>query len=86
MDHTCRRRVLIGALALASSGLLVWYGITLHRSQPARIARIGVLAHAVAPTVFTDGLRQGLAELGYMEGENIGVEWRFSGGDNSRPS
>jgi putative ABC transport system substrate-binding protein len=42
------------------------------------VARVGFLANAAVPTVFSEGFRRGLAELGYVEGENIEVEWRFA--------
>ena len=41
--------------------------------QPKKIARIGVLSGAPASAMFTsvESLRQGLRELGYVEGQNI---------------
>lgn len=46
--------------------------------QPQRIPRIGVLMPAV--TSMEEGLRQGLHELGYIEGKNIIIDWRRSAG------
>ena len=46
--------------------------------QPPRIPRIGVLMPPV--TSMEEGLRQGLHELGYIEGKNIVIDWRRSTG------
>ena len=46
----------------------------------ARRSRIGVLANQDNP--MWQGFRQGLRDLGYFEGDNATVEWRWSG---SRP-
>ena len=50
--------------------------------QPAKIPRIGLLmAASPATTVpFTDAFRQGLRDLGYVEGKNIALEFRWAKG------
>jgi len=40
------------------------------------IPRIGV----VAQLAYEQGLREGLTKLGYVEGKNIAIDWRRSGG------
>jgi putative tryptophan/tyrosine transport system substrate-binding protein len=47
---------------------------------PKRIPRIAILSNARAggPWVAIDGLRQGLRDLGYIEGQNIIIEYRFT--------
>jgi ABC-type uncharacterized transport system substrate-binding protein len=47
--------------------------------QQGRTPRIAVLLGRV-PGPFSEGLRQGLRELGYTEGRNIFVEWRSTEG------
>jgi len=47
--------------------------------QQGRTPRIGVLLGRL-PGPFSEGLRQGLRELGYTEGRNIFVEWRSTEG------
>lgn len=47
--------------------------------QPTKIPRVGVLGtSATVPAL--PGLRQGLRDLGYVEGENIIIEYRFNEG------
>src|SRR5712692_5061681 len=48
--------------------------------QPARIARVGFLAPQGRSLPLFDAFRQGLAELGYVEGRNVVIEPRFSEG------
>ena len=46
--------------------------------QPTKVPRIGFLA-AISPAAISariEAFRQGLNELGYIEGKNIVVEWR----------
>ena len=47
--------------------------------QPTKIARIGYLnpGDPVSRTYRTEAFRQGLKELGYIEGKNIIIEYRF---------
>src|SRR5262247_1912984 len=62
--------VLVALLALCSSA----------SAQPAKIPRIGVLAGSSSsgesPRV--EAFRQGLRELGYVEGKNIAIEYRYA--------
>jgi len=54
--------------------------------QPAKIPHIGILT-TFSPSVISariDGFRQGLRELGYVEGKNIVIEWRSADGNNDR--
>jgi len=57
-------------------------GVAQERTKP---YRIGVLSPAERTTtrVF-DGLRQGLRERGYIDGQNIIIEYRLTAGDFSR--
>src|SRR5262249_54736167 len=56
--------------------------------QPAKIPRIGYLSNADAATdsARAGGLRLALRELGYIEGQNIAIEYRFAEGKVDRAS
>jgi putative ABC transport system substrate-binding protein len=57
-----------------------------HAQQPKRIATIGYLtasSHATALSN-TRAFRDGLRQLGYIEGKNIVVEWRYADGQDER--
>ena len=57
------------------------YGIA-QAQQSTKIPRIGFLSATTASTIATrtDAFRQGLRELGYLEGKNIIVEFRYAEG------
>ena len=48
--------------------------------KPAKIPRIGVLRPGAPPDAGLEAFRQGLRELGYIEGKNIMIEPRFAEG------
>ena len=54
-------------------------------AQPAgKIPRMGVLAGPSRESVTYVALRDGLRDLGYMEGQNLVIEWHMSGGRAER--
>jgi len=71
--------VLLIGLTLASVHLA-------EAQQPTKIPRIGFLAAVSlsANSARFEAFRQGLRELGYMEGKNIIIEWRSSEGKADR--
>ncbi|HEX9146383.1 MAG TPA: ABC transporter substrate-binding protein [Candidatus Binatia bacterium] len=56
--------------------------------QPTKVPRIGFQLDAPATTAATriEAFRQGLRELGYIEGKNIIIEWRSADGKPERRS
>ena len=47
-----------------------------HAQQPKKIPRIGFLRGPEYPSVYLETFRQGLRELGYVEGQTIAIEYR----------
>jgi putative ABC transport system substrate-binding protein len=52
--------------------------------QPAKLPLIGVLVSASPPHPFADAFWRGLHALGYSEGQNIRVEFRYTDGRSDR--
>src|SRR5512132_3614166 len=77
-----------------SSKFLFWLLMTvllttdplIHAQQPAKIPRIGYLNASSASSAASrvEAFRQGLSELGYIEGKNLVVEYRFADGNLDR--
>jgi putative ABC transport system substrate-binding protein len=53
-------------------------------AQQPKLPRIGYLSLAPGPSVRSEALRQGLHDLGYVEGQNIVVEYRWAEGSLHR--
>ena len=71
------RRAFVNALTL---GILA-APLAAGAQQPAKVPRIGFLFYgSPGPSPELDAFRQGLRELGYLEGQNIAIEYRFAGG------
>jgi putative tryptophan/tyrosine transport system substrate-binding protein len=52
--------------------------------QTRKLPRVGVLVSASPPHPFADALWRGLRPLGYSEGQNIVVEFHYTGGRSER--
>jgi len=78
------RRIVI--CLLPTVFLLVVFSV--EAQQPAKVHRIGVLAAVSLSTISAriDAFRQGLHEVGYVEGKNIVIEYRFAEGKLDRLS
>lgn len=72
------RRAFIGGVA---GGLLAWPPVTFAQ-QHTKLPRIGILGSTYGPA--WDAFRLGLRELGYVEGRNITLEWRWAEGKADR--
>jgi putative tryptophan/tyrosine transport system substrate-binding protein len=79
-----QNRKLVGVVALAV--ILAICGARAEAQQPTKIPRIGFLGAPPlsAMAARTEAFRQGLRELGYMEGKNIVIEWRSAEGKSER--
>jgi putative ABC transport system substrate-binding protein len=55
-----------------------------YAQQPAKVHRVCFLSSRAGIEVREEAFKQGLRELGYDEGKNISLEWRFAKGDASQ--
>jgi putative tryptophan/tyrosine transport system substrate-binding protein len=81
--ETPMRKTFVG---LTLSALLFALCFSAQAQHTAKISRIGYLSAASASEVAfrTDPFRQGLRELGYVEGKNIVIEYRYGEGKFDR--
>jgi ABC-type uncharacterized transport system substrate-binding protein len=73
-----KNRKLVGIAVIVVA--LTVCGARVEAQQPAKIPRVGFLSGAPrsANPPWREALRQGLRELGYEEGKNIVIEWRYA--------
>src|SRR5262245_29421518 len=65
--------------------VLLALGVTAEAQQPKKIPRIGFLAAGSMPSTTSQVfLLEGLQALGYVEGKNIFIEYRFADNKNDR--
>ena len=71
--------ILVGAVLLAVALLA-------EAQQPEKVPRIGYLVSSEPATesARSEGIRLALRELGYIEGQNIAIEYRYAEGKNDR--
>ena len=55
----------------------------LEAQQPGKVYRVGVLSGRSGIDRQAEAFRQGLAELGFVEGKNTVIEWRFTKGESA---
>ena len=79
MHGVQRRDFMLAAGALAAAPLVV------EAQQAAKVARIGYLSNRLgAYPHLQEAFRQGLRDLGYVEGRNLVIEYRDAEGKNER--
>ena len=71
-------------LLIASGVLLIAAPLPTEAQQPGKVYRIGFLRTSAPPDAYIEAFRQGLKELGYIEGKNIAFEYRWAGGKVDR--
>jgi putative ABC transport system substrate-binding protein len=76
------RRAFIGSLA----GGLLAAPLAAQAQQAGKTARIGYLSLRSGPTFLDEAFRQALRELGYAEGRDISIEYRWADWDFDRVS
>jgi putative ABC transport system substrate-binding protein len=80
----CRAQHSVFVVSLC--GVLIALCGSAEAQQPKKVPRIGFLS-AVSPSTISarlDAFRQGLRELGFVEGKNIVIEWRSAEGKSDR--
>jgi putative tryptophan/tyrosine transport system substrate-binding protein len=79
-----RRREFIGLL----TGTTVAWPVKVRAQQPAGLRRVGVLMafdeNDPRPKAWLSGFKQGLAELGWTDGRNLGIDVRWAAGNLER--
>jgi putative ABC transport system substrate-binding protein len=80
---------MLGIRAVVHVLMLLSFGISAAppaagAQQPAKIPRIGLLRPGSPPDPYVDAFRQGLRDLGYVEGQTIALEYRWAEGRSAR--
>ncbi len=80
-----KRIVLLLSISILATLISGWVNLA-KAQQPKRVPRIGLLwsisRSSVAP--YNEAFRQGLRELGYIEGKNVIIEHRYRGRTTKR--
>jgi len=78
----------VGWSLILIAAVLLNVAVKTHAQQPTKVPRIGYLSVSSpsAMSTRTEAFRQGLRELGYVEGKNIVIEWRSAEGKRDRLS
>lgn len=74
------------ALSILDAFVLLACAVTAEAQQAGKVPRIGYLSGSPPSSIaeHNEAFRQGLRELGYMEGKNIVIEWRSAEGKGDR--
>jgi putative ABC transport system substrate-binding protein len=85
MIHLSLRTRHILLCSVLCGGALAAAHAPLAQQQP-KLWRVGILASDSSSTRVYEGFRQGMRELGYVEGKNFVIHWRFADGRYERLS
>src|SRR5262245_25493973 len=71
---------------LTLCAMLLALSVSVAAQQPAKVPRIGFLSGTSPSTISArvEAFRQGLRELGYVEGKDIFIEYRYAEGKSDR--
>jgi putative ABC transport system substrate-binding protein len=73
------------AFVVGTGAVLLAVPLAAQAQQAEKVSRIGFLFYgAPGPSPELDAFRQGLRDLGYIEGQNITIEYRFANGQVGR--
>src|SRR5437588_55109 len=73
-------------LVLLAFGAAPRAALTQQQGKVRRVGFLGVRSRSTAsnPDAYYDAFVQGMSELGYVEGKNLVIEWRFADGKYER--
>jgi putative ABC transport system substrate-binding protein len=73
-------------ITLALSAMLFALSYSVSAQQPKKVPRLGYLSNfdPVSDSARAEGIRQALRERGYIEGQNIAIEYRYAEGKRDR--
>src|SRR2546430_8649815 len=80
------RRTTVGLFVMLALSVLV-APVVAAAQQPTKVYRIGRLSPGTPPSQSSpsmEAFRQGLRDLGYVEGQNLVIEWRLAEGRDER--
>ena len=71
---------------IALCALLLALGLSAEAQQPKKVPWLGYLSSSdpVSESARAEAIRLALRELGYIEGENIAIEYRYAEGKSER--
>src|SRR5215510_4767950 len=72
------------AVPILVAVVLLALGVTAEAQQPAKVPTIGFMRGGSPTDPEVDAFRQGLRELGYVEGKNIIIDFRNTEGKTDR--
>ena len=73
-------------MCLTLCAMLFALGASAQAQQTKKVFRIGYLSPRLGIEPRDEAFHQGLRDLGYVDGQNIAIEWRFAKGNNDRLS
>jgi putative tryptophan/tyrosine transport system substrate-binding protein len=76
------RKTALGSILFA--GALLAVAITVEAQQPKKVPRIGFLGLSSGPALQEEEFLKGLRDLGYLDGQNIKIEYRWAAGEIDR--
>jgi putative tryptophan/tyrosine transport system substrate-binding protein len=76
----------VGWSSILVAALVLAVGVIADAQEPKKVRRIGYLSNSDPATesARSEAIRLGLRELGYIEGQNIAIEYRYSEGKPDR--
>ena len=72
------------AIIFAISMIEFFVSVAAQAQEPKKVPRVGVLVTGSHSTIGHNAFRQALRELGYIEPQNIAIEYRSAEGKNAR--